>query len=187
MESANSAALRPGRMLDSAGASPYARAHHNLARLTELLGVWRDKTPKYPEIYYLTMQIEKEIQAMAGGWRAVMESLSWEQWEAADRGNDRRRRGGAVVGRRGQPGRARPGGCGHPQQHGLLTTDHQPGEPAAFYSCRGERPGQRNQIRVAATPASLAPVWAATVAAALDSRCSYVGAMVSGPNSWTAR
>lgn len=69
MESANSAALRPGRMLDSAGASPYARAHHNPARLTELLGMWRDKTPKYPEIYYLTMQIEKEIQLWpaAGG------------------------------------------------------------------------------------------------------------------------
>ena len=61
-EAANSASYRPGRDSDSEGASPYARAHHNLARLTELLAMWRDNSPKYPEIAYVAGQIEKETQ-----------------------------------------------------------------------------------------------------------------------------
>jgi hypothetical protein len=64
---ANSASHRPGRMLDSAGASPYARAHHNLARVTELLAMWRDKTPKYPEIEYVIKQIELEAELWPSG------------------------------------------------------------------------------------------------------------------------
>jgi hypothetical protein len=40
----DSASQRPGRMLDSVGASPYARAYHNLARLAELLALWRPST-----------------------------------------------------------------------------------------------------------------------------------------------
>ena len=64
---ANSASHRPGRMLDSEGASPYARAHHNLARVTELLAMWRDKTPKYPEIEYVIKQIELEAELWPSG------------------------------------------------------------------------------------------------------------------------
>jgi hypothetical protein len=64
---ANSASHRPGRMLDSEGASPYARAHHNLARVTELLAMWRDKTPKYPEIEYVIKQIELETELWPSG------------------------------------------------------------------------------------------------------------------------
>jgi hypothetical protein len=63
----NSASHRPGRMLDSAGASPYARAHHNLARVAELLAMWRDKTPKYPEIEYVSRQIELEAELWPSG------------------------------------------------------------------------------------------------------------------------
>jgi hypothetical protein len=59
---ANSASHRPGRILDSEGASPYARAHHNLARVTELLPMWRYSTPKYPEIEYVIRQIELEAE-----------------------------------------------------------------------------------------------------------------------------
>jgi hypothetical protein len=66
---ANSASHRPGRMLDSEGASPYARAHHNLARVTELLAMWRDTTPKYPEIEYVMkhIQLEAELWPSGGG------------------------------------------------------------------------------------------------------------------------
>ena len=64
---ANSASHRPGRMLDSDGASPYARAHHNLARVCELLAMWRDKTPKYPEIEYVIKQIELETELWPSG------------------------------------------------------------------------------------------------------------------------
>lgn len=64
---ANSASHRPGRMLDSAGASPYARAHHNVARVTELLAMWRDTTPKYPEIEYVIRQIDLEAELWPSG------------------------------------------------------------------------------------------------------------------------
>jgi hypothetical protein len=64
---ANSASHRPGRMLDSEGASPYARAHHNLARVTELLPMWRDATPKYPEIEYVIGQIDLEAELWPSG------------------------------------------------------------------------------------------------------------------------
>ena len=64
---ANSASHRPGRMLESTSASPYARAHHNLARVTELLAMWRDKTPKYPEIEYVIKQIELEAELWPSG------------------------------------------------------------------------------------------------------------------------
>jgi hypothetical protein len=64
---ANSASHRPGRMLDSTGASPYARAHHNLARVAELLAMWRDTTPKYPEIEYEIKQIELEAELWPSG------------------------------------------------------------------------------------------------------------------------
>ena len=71
-EAANSASHRPGRMLDSAGASPYARAHHNLARVTELLAMWRDTTPKYPEIDYAIKQIELEAELWPSGGGEVV-------------------------------------------------------------------------------------------------------------------
>jgi hypothetical protein len=71
-EAANSASHRPGRMLDSAGASPYARAHHNLARVTELLAMWRDKTPKYPEIEYVIKQVELEAELWPSGGGEVV-------------------------------------------------------------------------------------------------------------------
>jgi len=64
---ANSAAHRPGRMLESDGASPYARAHHNLARVCELLAMWRDRTPKYPEIEYVIAQINLEAELWPSG------------------------------------------------------------------------------------------------------------------------
>jgi hypothetical protein len=53
----NSAGLRPGRMLNDTAASPHVLAHHDLARLTELLLLWRMDSTKYPEIAYLAGQI----------------------------------------------------------------------------------------------------------------------------------
>jgi hypothetical protein len=71
-EAANSASHRPGRMLDSDGASPYARAHHNLARVAELLAMWRDTTPKYPEIEYVIRQIDLEAELWPSGGGEVV-------------------------------------------------------------------------------------------------------------------
>ncbi len=65
-EAGNSAALRPGMMSASESASPYARAHHNPARVTELLAMWCGD-PKYAEIAYLTNQIEAEARLWPGG------------------------------------------------------------------------------------------------------------------------
>ncbi len=67
LAAANAASHRPGRMLDSEGASPYARAHHNLARVTSLLSLWRDTTPKYPEIEYEIRQIDLEGELWPSG------------------------------------------------------------------------------------------------------------------------
>jgi hypothetical protein len=58
----DSASQRPGRLLDSAGASPYARAYHNLARLAELLALWRGTEPQHAEIAYTAAQITNEAQ-----------------------------------------------------------------------------------------------------------------------------
>jgi hypothetical protein len=49
-------------LLDSAGASPYARAYHNLARLAELLALWRGTEPQHAEIAYTAAQITNEAQ-----------------------------------------------------------------------------------------------------------------------------
>jgi hypothetical protein len=59
-----SSGLRPGLLPgDTSPASPHARAHHDLARLMEILLMWSlDDTDgahvKYPEIAYLAIQIE---------------------------------------------------------------------------------------------------------------------------------
>ena len=53
----NSASLRPGLMLNDEAAGAHARAYHDLARLTELLLLWRLDSTKYPEIAYLAGQI----------------------------------------------------------------------------------------------------------------------------------
>jgi hypothetical protein len=58
----DSASQRPGRLLDSKGASPYARAYHNLARLAELLTLWRGNDPQHAEIAYTAAQITTETQ-----------------------------------------------------------------------------------------------------------------------------
>jgi hypothetical protein len=56
----DSASQRPGRTLESDGASPYARAYHNLARLAELLALWRGNDPQHAEIAYTAAQITTE-------------------------------------------------------------------------------------------------------------------------------
>jgi hypothetical protein len=58
----DSASQRPGRTLDSDGASPYARAYHNLARLAELLALWRGNDPQHAEIAYTAAQITTEAR-----------------------------------------------------------------------------------------------------------------------------
>ncbi len=51
------AGLRPGRMTTDTGAGAHVLAHHDLARLIELLLLWRLDTFAYPEIAYLAGQI----------------------------------------------------------------------------------------------------------------------------------
>jgi hypothetical protein len=63
----DSASQRPGRMLTSEGASPYARAYHNLARLTELLALWRGNDPQHAEIAYTAAQITTEARLWPAG------------------------------------------------------------------------------------------------------------------------
>jgi hypothetical protein len=63
----DSASQRPGRMLESDGASPYARAYHNLARLAELLALWRGNDPQYAEIAYTAAQITTEARLWPAG------------------------------------------------------------------------------------------------------------------------
>jgi hypothetical protein len=63
----DSASQRPGRMLDSVGASPYARAYHNLARLAELLALWRGNDPQHAEIAYTAAQIPTEARLWPAG------------------------------------------------------------------------------------------------------------------------
>jgi hypothetical protein len=63
----DSASQRPGRMLESDGASPYARAYHNLARLTELLALWRGNDPQHAEIAYTAAQITTEARLWPTG------------------------------------------------------------------------------------------------------------------------
>jgi hypothetical protein len=63
----DSASQRPGRMLASEGASPYARAYHNLARLTELLALWRGNDPQHAEIAYTAAQITTEARLWPTG------------------------------------------------------------------------------------------------------------------------
>lgn len=58
----DSASQRPGRMPGDAGPSPYARAHHNLARTAELLALWRGDAPEYAEIAYTARQIMREAE-----------------------------------------------------------------------------------------------------------------------------
>ena len=63
----DSASQRPGRSSAGDGASPYARAYHNLARAAELLTWWRGDLPEYPEIAYTARQITRERELWPAG------------------------------------------------------------------------------------------------------------------------
>lgn len=52
-----SASLRPGRMVNDEASGVHVGAYHDLARLAELLLLWRLDSIKYPEIAYLAGQI----------------------------------------------------------------------------------------------------------------------------------
>jgi hypothetical protein len=62
----DSASARPGRLPESEGASPYARAYYSLARVAELLQMWRGAEPEYVEIAYIARQISKEAELSSG-------------------------------------------------------------------------------------------------------------------------
>lgn len=51
------AGLRPGRFGNDTGTAPHVLAYHDVARLIELLMLWRAETVAYPEIAYLAGQI----------------------------------------------------------------------------------------------------------------------------------
>lgn len=51
------AGLRPGRMAADPATAPHVLAYHDLARLIELLLLWRLDSVAYPEIAYLAGQI----------------------------------------------------------------------------------------------------------------------------------
>ncbi|KMO69787.1 hypothetical protein MCHLDSM_05899 [Mycolicibacterium chlorophenolicum] len=52
------AGLRPGRLGSDSGTTAHVLAHHDLARLIELLLLWRLDSTAYPEIAYLASQIQ---------------------------------------------------------------------------------------------------------------------------------
>lgn len=62
------AGLRPGRVGSDAGAAVHVLAYHDLARLIELLLLWRLDSIAYPEIAYLASQIQ------LSPWMAGVES-----------------------------------------------------------------------------------------------------------------
>lgn len=62
----DSSGSRPGRIGTDTGASSYARVQHNLARLAELLLLWRHGAPDHREVVYLAHQIAAERQLWAG-------------------------------------------------------------------------------------------------------------------------
>jgi hypothetical protein len=51
------AGLRPGRMAADPSVAAHVLAYHDLARLIELLLLWRLDSVAYPEIAYLAGQI----------------------------------------------------------------------------------------------------------------------------------
>jgi hypothetical protein len=51
------ARLRPGRFGNDAGTTPHVLAYHDVARLIELLMLWRAEMVAYPEIAYRAGQI----------------------------------------------------------------------------------------------------------------------------------
>ena len=61
------AGLRPGRLGSDAGAAAHVLAYHDLARLIELLLLWRLDSIAYPEIAYLGKLIEWLLWMMGAG------------------------------------------------------------------------------------------------------------------------
>ena len=62
----DSSGQRPGRIGTDTEASSYARVQHNLARLAELLLLWRHGTPDHREVVYLAHHIAGERQLWVG-------------------------------------------------------------------------------------------------------------------------
>ena len=62
----DSSGQRPGRLGTDTEASSYARVHHNLARLAELLLLWRHGIPDHREVVYLAHHIAAERELWAG-------------------------------------------------------------------------------------------------------------------------
>jgi hypothetical protein len=62
-----SAGLRPGRMISDGAASAHVLAYHDLARLTELLLLWRHDSIMYSEIAYVAKQIDLTPQPSGVG------------------------------------------------------------------------------------------------------------------------
>ncbi|MDG4667970.1 chemotaxis protein [Mycobacterium sp. 236(2023)] len=58
----DSASQRPGRLADNVPATPHARAFHNLARVAELLALWRGGDRPHAEIAYVAAQITTEAR-----------------------------------------------------------------------------------------------------------------------------
>ena len=62
----DSSGQRPGRIGADTEASSYARVQHNLARLAELLLLWRHGAPDHREVVYLAHHIAAERQLWVG-------------------------------------------------------------------------------------------------------------------------
>lgn len=62
----DSSGQRPGRIGTDTEASSYARVQHNLARLAELLLLWRHGAPDHREVVYLAHHIAAERQLWVG-------------------------------------------------------------------------------------------------------------------------
>ena len=62
----DSSGQRPGRLGTDVEASAYARVHHNVARLAELLLLWRHGAPDHREVVYLAHHVAAERQLWTG-------------------------------------------------------------------------------------------------------------------------
>ncbi|KUI33151.1 chemotaxis protein [Mycobacterium sp. IS-1742] len=62
----DSSGQRPGRIGTDTEASSYARVQHNLARLAELLLLWRHGVPDHREVVYLAHHVAAERQLWTG-------------------------------------------------------------------------------------------------------------------------
>jgi hypothetical protein len=104
---------------------------------------------------------------MAGGWRAVMESLSWEQLEPAAEATIADAAAALLWGGEDSRGVLARMTAATPSSMASSRLIISQVKPQPFPAAEENALGNAAKLELAAIPASVAPVWAATVAAAV--------------------